>query len=146
MLNFVPEVEWGRGSLASRCCHGYAVLYYSSPRGIVWSKLAMEPLQPAEETWAGAKRREAFQESRAEKARKLAAERAAKRSRKPAPSPEAASAQVRVPLDLLAREWLDERKAPADTRAYLVEKLLPTLVVGIEKLLTEVSGRRKRWM
>ena len=121
---------------------------FQPPVGTVWSRSVMERLEPAGESWADSKRREAFQESRAEKTRKLAAERAAKRSKKSGSGPETptASAQVRAPLDLLAREWLDERKAPADARAYLVEKLLPTLVVGIEKLLTEVGGRREEGM
>lgn len=50
-------------------------------------------------------------------------------------------ARRQIPLELLAREWLSEQKAGVDTRTYLVEKLLPTLVVGVEKLLTEVSLR-----
>ena len=51
-------------------------------------------------------------------------------------------AKRQIPLELLAREWLSEQKAlGVDTRTYLVEKLLPTLVVGVEKLLTEVSLR-----
>jgi hypothetical protein len=46
---------------------------------------------------------------------------------------------IQVPLDLLASEWLDDIDAPIEVRAYLVEKLLPTLVLGIEKLLREVQ-------
>lgn len=46
-----------------------------------------------------------------------------------------------VPLDLLAKEWLDNNALTVDVRIYLVEKLLPTLILGIEKLLTEVSDR-----
>ena len=51
------------------------------------------------------------------------------------------AAASRVPLEMLAREWLNEHKASLDTRSYMVEKLLPTLVVGLDKLLTEVSSR-----
>lgn len=50
-------------------------------------------------------------------------------------------ARQQIPLELLAREWLSEQRADLNTRTYLVEKLLPTLVVGVEKLLTEVSLR-----
>ena len=34
----------------------------------------------------------------------------------------------KIPMDVLAAEWLDEIDAPMDMRLYLVEKLLPTLV------------------
>ena len=47
----------------------------------------------------------------------------------------------KVPLELLAREWLNEQNASNETRSYMVEKLLPTLVIGLEKLLDEVSIR-----
>ena len=50
-------------------------------------------------------------------------------------------AASRVPLDMLAREWLNDHRATLETRSYLVEKLLPTLVVGLEKLLREVTAR-----
>jgi len=46
-----------------------------------------------------------------------------------------------VPLDLLAKEWMDNNNITVDVRIYLVEKLLPTLILGIEKLLNEVSDR-----
>ena len=44
-------------------------------------------------------------------------------------------------MDLLAREWLNEAKPNVETRAYLVDKLLPTLIIAAEKLLSEVSKR-----
>ena len=47
----------------------------------------------------------------------------------------------KLPLDLLAREWLNEQRASAEMRYYLVEKLLPTLVLALEKLLMEVTLR-----
>ena len=47
----------------------------------------------------------------------------------------------RVPLEVLTRDWLNEQCVGAEQRAYLVENLLPSLVVGLEKLLTEVSVR-----
>ena len=51
------------------------------------------------------------------------------------------AAQRHVPMELLAREWLNEQRAGLNTRAYLTENLLPTLVLGVERLLTEVSLR-----
>ncbi|RDD36479.1 EF-hand calcium-binding domain-containing protein 5, partial [Trichoplax sp. H2] len=47
----------------------------------------------------------------------------------------------KVPMDILARDWLNDIGATADIRAYLVEKLLPTLILGIEKLLLEIAKR-----
>ena len=42
----------------------------------------------------------------------------------------------RVPFDILAKEWLDVANVSIDQRAYLLDKLIPTLVLGVEKLLT----------
>ncbi|KAM8990965.1 EF-hand calcium-binding domain-containing protein 5 isoform 2-T6 [Ara ararauna] len=47
----------------------------------------------------------------------------------------------REPCDLLSREWLNNEKVSLDTRIYLLEKLLPTLIPGIEKLLMEVERK-----
>lgn len=44
-----------------------------------------------------------------------------------------------LPLDLLAREWLDHSGVSLSTRAYLVSRLLPTLIMGLDDLLVEVS-------
>ena len=46
-----------------------------------------------------------------------------------------------VPLDVLARDWLNENDLTSDVRVYLVENLLPTLILGVEKLLNEVEER-----
>ncbi|EMP37784.1 EF-hand calcium-binding domain-containing protein 5 [Chelonia mydas] len=46
------------------------------------------------------------------------------------------------PLDWLSKEWLSEEKMTRDTRAYLLDKLLPTLVPGVEKLLMEVERKK----
>lgn len=56
-------------------------------------------------------------------------------------SHEEKEAANKVPLNILAKEWLDQQKASLDTRSYLVENVLPTLVIGLEKLLTEVTSR-----
>ena len=47
----------------------------------------------------------------------------------------------RIPIDTLAVEWLNKNELTVDARAYLVEKLLPTLILGIEKLLMEAERR-----
>ncbi|XP_062478394.1 EF-hand calcium-binding domain-containing protein 5 isoform X1 [Pezoporus occidentalis] len=47
----------------------------------------------------------------------------------------------REPCDLLSREWFNNEKVSLDTRIYLLEKLLPTLIPGIEKLLMEVERK-----
>ncbi|KAJ1186093.1 hypothetical protein NDU88_002877 [Pleurodeles waltl] len=45
------------------------------------------------------------------------------------------------PPDPLASEWFSADKQTVDTRVYLLDKLLPTLVPGVEKLLKEVEKR-----
>ncbi|XP_041052656.1 EF-hand calcium-binding domain-containing protein 5-like [Carcharodon carcharias] len=47
--------------------------------------------------------------------------------------------EKKVPLDLLAEEWFNENNLTVQTRLYLLEKLLPTLILGLEKLLMEVE-------
>ncbi|XP_053941192.1 EF-hand calcium-binding domain-containing protein 5 [Cuculus canorus] len=47
----------------------------------------------------------------------------------------------REPCDWLPREWFSEEKETLDTRIYLLEKLLPTLIPGVEKLLMEVERK-----
>jgi hypothetical protein len=46
-----------------------------------------------------------------------------------------------VPLDVLAREWMDDNPVTIEIRIYLIENLLPSLIMGLEKLLTEVEKR-----
>lgn len=50
--------------------------------------------------------------------------------------------EKKVPVDGLSREWFDEEAMTLETRAYLLDKLLPTLVPGVEKLL-KVAERKK---
>ncbi|XP_070572519.1 EF-hand calcium-binding domain-containing protein 5-like isoform X2 [Ptychodera flava] len=47
----------------------------------------------------------------------------------------------RIPIDVLAKEWLNENEATVEVRAYLLEKLLPVLIMGVEKLLREADKR-----
>ncbi|KAM6049519.1 EF-hand calcium-binding domain-containing protein 5 isoform 1-T2 [Chlamydotis macqueenii] len=47
----------------------------------------------------------------------------------------------REPCDWLSKEWFSEDKESLDTRIYLLDKLLPTLIPGVEKLLMEVERK-----
>jgi hypothetical protein len=47
----------------------------------------------------------------------------------------------KVPIELLALDWLNKIDASIETRAYLVEHFLPVLVLGCEKVLKEASKR-----
>lgn len=42
----------------------------------------------------------------------------------------------KVPFDLLAKDWINEMDISIGQRAYLLDKLIPTLVLAVEKLLT----------
>lgn len=54
---------------------------------------------------------------------------------------EEAKVRRREPSDWLAREWYNEEKETRDTRIYLLDNLLPTLVPGVENLLMEVERK-----
>ncbi|XP_050765162.1 EF-hand calcium-binding domain-containing protein 5 [Gymnogyps californianus] len=43
--------------------------------------------------------------------------------------------------DWLSKEWFSEEKESLGTRIYLLDKLLPTLIPGVEKLLMEVERK-----
>lgn len=47
--------------------------------------------------------------------------------------------KLQLSVDLLAKEWLESQFFDLDSRVYLLDKLLPTLVLGLEKLLIEVG-------
>ena len=81
---------------------------------------------------------EAFRERRAEAYKKIA-RRAAVRKKLSELSTQERVVHRSMPLELLAREWLNEQRASIESRAYLVDKVLPTLVIGVEKLLDEVG-------
>ena len=51
------------------------------------------------------------------------------------------SVQRQLPIDLLAKEWLNLAKPSIDSRLYLLEQVLPPAILGVEKLCTEVSRR-----
>lgn len=46
-----------------------------------------------------------------------------------------------IPLELLAQDWLTDQQPSNELRTYLIDNLLPSVVVGLEKLLTEVSDQ-----
>lgn len=46
-----------------------------------------------------------------------------------------------VPFDVLAKDWLNDNEITSEVRIYLLENLLPTLILGVEKLLNEVEKR-----
>lgn len=47
----------------------------------------------------------------------------------------------REACDWLCREWFSDEKESLDTRTYLLDKLLPTLIPGVEKLLMQVERK-----
>ncbi|XP_035826955.1 EF-hand calcium-binding domain-containing protein 5 [Aplysia californica] len=57
-------------------------------------------------------------------------------------SKEAARKIIRkIPVELLAKEWLTKEDATVDMRAYMVDFVLPTLILGVERLLKEVDEK-----
>lgn len=46
-----------------------------------------------------------------------------------------------VAFDVLAKDWLNDNEITSEVRIYLLENLLPTLILGVEKLLSEVEKR-----
>ena len=103
--------------------------------GYIWNKMAEAvevDLREKEKRW------ERFRENRKNQSTKISK---AKISRKKNLTEAEKAAHGKVPLELLAREWLYEQNAGTEMRWYMVETLLPTLVIGLEKLLDEVSMR-----
>nr|XP_026695158.1 EF-hand calcium-binding domain-containing protein 5-like [Ciona intestinalis] len=46
-----------------------------------------------------------------------------------------------LPMDMLAQEWFSENAVTSEMRVYLIDKLLPTLVLGVEKVLLEAEKK-----
>ena len=66
----------------------------------------------------------------------------AERKKRDAESKELARLVARtIPLDVLARDWLNDNDITSEVRVYMLENLMPTLILGIEKLLNEVENR-----
>nr|XP_035950543.1 EF-hand calcium-binding domain-containing protein 5-like [Halichoerus grypus] len=53
-------------------------------------------------------------------------------------------AEKKLPRDNLAKEWFNAENMTLNTRAYLLDKLLPTLVPGVEKMLMQVEKKKLR--
>ncbi|XP_075850402.1 EF-hand calcium-binding domain-containing protein 5 [Microcebus murinus] len=51
-------------------------------------------------------------------------------------------AEKRIPRDNLAKEWFNTESMTLSTRAYLLDKLLPTLVPGVENMLAQVEKKK----
>lgn len=51
-------------------------------------------------------------------------------------------ADKKVPKDNLAKEWFNTENRTVDDRVYLLDKLLPTLVPGVEKMLMQVEKKK----
>ncbi|EQB78270.1 hypothetical protein CB1_000765106 [Camelus ferus] len=51
-------------------------------------------------------------------------------------------AEKKLPKDNLAKEWFNTENMTLNTRAYLLDKLLPTLVPGVEKTLMQVEKKK----
>lgn len=47
----------------------------------------------------------------------------------------------KIPIEVLAKDWLNDTEATLEVRAYLVDKVLPTLILGVEKLLNEADKK-----
>ena len=47
----------------------------------------------------------------------------------------------KIPIELLAREWMNTTEGTVELRAYMVDKVMPTLILGVEKLLNAVNDR-----
>ncbi|XP_037018675.2 EF-hand calcium-binding domain-containing protein 5 [Artibeus jamaicensis] len=51
-------------------------------------------------------------------------------------------AEKKIPKDNLAKEWFNIENMRVDDRVYLLDKLLPTLVLGVEKMLMQVERKK----
>ena len=72
---------------------------------------------------------------------KLMEKRATKKLKNQEVKRDAKALARKIPIEVLAKEWLSETQATVEMRAYLVDKLLPTLILGTEKLLIEVNKK-----
>lgn len=47
----------------------------------------------------------------------------------------------KVPVDILTKEFLNKEKLSIDSRAYIIDKIIPVVVLGLEKLLIEADKK-----
>jgi uncharacterized protein (UPF0297 family) len=72
---------------------------------------------------------------------KLMDKRAAKKERNQATREEARRIMRKIPVEVLAKDWMKDIKATVETRAFLIDKILPTVILGMEKVLMEAEAR-----
>ena len=72
---------------------------------------------------------------------KLIAKRQAKTEINQQTREEAVKLAKKIPIELLAEDWLSENDASVETRAYAVDKVLPTVILGVEKLICEADKK-----
>lgn len=72
---------------------------------------------------------------------KLLAKRQSKKESNQHTKQEAYKLSKKIPIEILAKDWLSESNANVETRAYLVDRVLPTVILGVEKVLTEVERK-----
>ena len=70
---------------------------------------------------------------------KLINKRGFKKSENEKTREEARAMARKIPIEVLAREWFSGNTVNIETRAFLVDKVMPTLILGVEKLLNEVQ-------
>ena len=117
---------------------------------VCWALIGNTPRRMSQNTVSSDQIWEAFREHRKESERHLleaflkaeTAEKDDGESQNVQDQLVAAEKRRSLPLELLAEEWLKEECGDIATKTYLMDKLLPTLILGLEKLLTEVSMQR----
>lgn len=72
---------------------------------------------------------------------KLMIKRSATKVRNTKTRDEARELARKIPMELLAKDWFAVHEGTVETRAFLVDKIMPTLILGVEKLLVEVEKR-----
>ena len=70
---------------------------------------------------------------------KLLTKRGARRDENEKVRDEAREMARKIPIEVLAKEWFTGNTVNIETRAFLVDKVMPTLILGVEKLLVEVQ-------
>lgn len=72
---------------------------------------------------------------------KLMEKRASKKEQNQATREAARRIMRKIPVEILAQDWMKDIHATVETRAYLVDKILPTVILGMEKVLMEAEKR-----
>ena len=132
------------------CVCSHFIVYFRTTYILLLSQLILLPLvtvigcalirTPAmEQDLPAARRMEAFKRKREQVFAATKNTKRVERTSAVVSRERSAAATRQVPVELLAREWLCERGL--EERRYLVESVLPSLVVALERLLTDVTSR-----